>query len=216
MLLKRVLEAPKPCVVKDTNNADLSNLELEQGRYEAKIAGRRYEAVDPDNRLVAAELEVRWNAALRRVDNRLLDFDFVSPTLPGPDKELLLNLAQDLPTVWNAPTADMRLKQRIVRILIEEIVADVDEEKHKIVLLIHWAGGRYSELHIQKNGLGKHQRCTGVDVIEVVRQMSGKFPRRADRSHPEPSWFANGSRQRSEYTAGIRSAPLSRSAKQQG
>jgi len=70
----------------------------------------------------------------------------------------------------------MRLKQRIVRILIEEIVADVDEEKRKIVLLIHWAGGQHSELNIQKNGSGKHQRCTGVDAIAVVRQMSGKFP----------------------------------------
>jgi DNA invertase Pin-like site-specific DNA recombinase len=154
-------------------------LELEQGRYEAKIAARRYEAVDPDNRLVAAELEVRWNDALRRVaalENRLRDFDVMSPGPPVPDKELLLSLAQDLPAVWNAPAADMRLKQRIVRILIEEIVADVDEEKRKIVLLIHWAGGRHSELNIQKNGLGKHQRCTGVDAIEVVRQMSGKFP----------------------------------------
>ena len=44
------------------------------------------------------------------------------------------------------------------------------------MLLVHWAGGRHSELRIQKNGLGKHQRCTGVDAIEVVRQMSGKFP----------------------------------------
>lgn len=70
----------------------------------------------------------------------------------------------------------MRLKQRIVRILIEEIVADVDQEKREIVLLIHWAGGRHSELRIRKNGLGKHQRCTGVEAIEVVRQMSGKFP----------------------------------------
>jgi hypothetical protein len=154
-------------------------LELEQGRYEVRISARRYEAVDPDNRLVAAELEMRWNAALHRVqelENRLRDFDVNSPAPPVPDKELLLSLAQDLPAVWNASTADMRLKQRIVRILIEEIVADVDEEKHEIALLIHWAGGRHSELRIRKNGTGKHQRCTGAEAIEVVRRMSGKFP----------------------------------------
>jgi excisionase family DNA binding protein len=69
----------------------------------------------------------------------------------------------------------MRLKQRIVRILIEEIVADVDDRKHEIVLLIHWAGGRHSELRIKKNGLGKHQRCTSADAIEIIWQMSGKF-----------------------------------------
>jgi len=153
-------------------------LELEQARYEAKLAARRYEAVDPDNRLVRAELEARWNAALRKVqelEDRLRDFDLGAQTPAIPDKKVLLSLAQDLPAVWNAPATDMRLKQRIVRILVEEIVADVDDQKHEILLLIHWAGGRHSELRIRKNGLGKHQNCTGVDAIEVVRQMSGKF-----------------------------------------
>jgi len=152
-------------------------LEVEQARYEAKLAARRYEAVDPDNRLVIAELEVRWNAALRKVqelEERLRDFD-LRPTPAIPDKEVLVTLAQDLPAVWNASTTDMRLKQRIVRILVQEIVADVDDQKREIVLLIHWAGGRHSELRIKKNGLGKHQHCTSVDAIEVVRQMSGKF-----------------------------------------
>ena len=59
-----------------------------------------------------------------------------------PKQEILMSLAQDLPAVWNASTNDMRLKQRIVRILIHEIVADVDREEnyHAITLLIHWAG----------------------------------------------------------------------------
>ena len=143
------------------------------------MAARRYEAVDPDNRLVISELEARWNAALRKVqelEDRLRDFDLRTHTPAIPDKEVLLSLAQDLPAVWNAPTADMRLKQRIVRILVEEIVADVDDQQHEIVLLIHWAGGRHSELRVKKNEPGKHQRCTSVDAIEVVRQMSGKFP----------------------------------------
>ena len=69
----------------------------------------------------------------------------------------------------------MRLKQRIVRILVHEIVADVDEKASEIVLLIHWAGGRHSELRIKKNGLGRHRRCTSVEAIEVIRQMAGKF-----------------------------------------
>jgi len=57
-----------------------------------------------------------------------------------PDKETLCSLAQDLPAVWNSPATDMRLKQRIVRILIEEIIADVDDAASEIVLLIHWTG----------------------------------------------------------------------------
>jgi len=153
-------------------------LELEQARYEAKLSARRYEAVDPDNRLVAAELEARWNATLQKVhelEDGLRQFDLGLKLPAIPDKEILLSLAQDLPSVWNSANTDMSLKQRIVRILIREIVADVEQDKQQIMLLIHWAGGRHSELRIKKNGLGKHRRCTGVEAVEVVRQMAGKF-----------------------------------------
>jgi len=153
-------------------------LEIEQTRYEAKLAARRYEAVDPDNRLVAAELEARWNASLEKVsglENRLQQFDAEANIPAIPDKEVLLSLAQDLQAVWDSSKSDMRLKQRIVRILIQEIVADVESDRQEIVLLIHWAGGRHSELRIKKNGTGKHARCTSVEAVEVIRQMAGKF-----------------------------------------
>ncbi len=153
-------------------------LELEQARYEAKLSARRYEAVDPDNRLVAAELEARWNGALQKVtvlENRLLQFDTAIRIPAIPDKEILLSLAQDLPGVWNSPASDMRLKQRIVRILIQEIVADVGADKQEIVLLIHWVGGQHSELRIKKNQTGKHRRCTGMEAVQVIRNMAGHF-----------------------------------------
>jgi AraC-like DNA-binding protein len=94
--------------------------------------------------------------------------------LPFPTEVFLLSLAQDLPAVWNAATADMRLKQRIMRILIQEIVADVDEATSEVVLLIHWAGGRHSELRVKKNRLGQHRLCTSLEAIEVIRQLAGK------------------------------------------
>lgn len=150
-------------------------LEVEQARYEAQLAARRYEAVDPDNRLVAAELEFRWNAALQKageVEDRLQKFDAGVGLPPMPDRAVLMSLAQDLPTVWNASTTDMRLKQRIVRILIHEIVVDVNEKEHEVQLLIHWAGGRHSELRVKKNRSGEHRRRTSMDAIEVMRQMA--------------------------------------------
>jgi excisionase family DNA binding protein len=151
-------------------------LELEQARYEGRLAARRYENIDPENRLVASELESRWNASLVRVqelNNKLIKFDSGTGLTPLPDKEVLLSLAQDLPTVWHAPSCDKRLKQRIVRILVHEIVADVDENNHEVVLLIHWAGGRHSELKVKKNKTGQHRRCTSMEAIEVLRQMAG-------------------------------------------
>jgi hypothetical protein len=153
-------------------------LEAEQARYEARLAARRYEAVDPDNRLVSAELEARWNGALHRardLDEKLEAFGREVPSPSVPSREILLSLAQDLPAIWKAPATDMRLKQRIVRILIHEVVADIDDTQHAITLLIHWAGGRHSELRVRKNLTGRHGRSTSLEAIEVVRQMAGKF-----------------------------------------
>ncbi len=155
------------------------SLELEQAQYEVRLAARRYEAVDPDNRLVAAELEVRWNAALQsagEVEQRLRRNELPDNATRIPDKETLASLAQDLPAVWHSTATEMRLKQRIIRILIEEIIADVDESTTEIVLMIHWTGGRHSELRVKKNTTGKHSRCTSLEAIEIIRQMAGKFP----------------------------------------
>jgi len=155
------------------------SLELEQAQYEVRLAARRYEAVDPDNRLVAAELEARWNAALQsagEVEQRLRQNELPDNAARIPDKETLASLAQDLPAVWNSAATEMRLKQRIVRILVEEIIADVDESATEIVLMIHWTGGRHSELRVKKNLTGKHSRCTSLEAIEIIHQMAGKFP----------------------------------------
>jgi DNA invertase Pin-like site-specific DNA recombinase len=151
-------------------------LELEQARYEAQLAERRYESVDPAQRLVASELEARWNRALEKVqelENRLQAG--ASSPRPRPDKEALLALAEDLPAIWNAPETDMRLKQRLTRILIEEIVADVDEKTNEIVLVIHWAGGRHSELRVAKNKIGHHGHANKMEVLDIVRQMASQY-----------------------------------------
>jgi excisionase family DNA binding protein len=155
------------------------SLELQQAQYEVRLAARRYEAVDPDNRLVAAELEARWNTALQsagEVEKRLCENELPDNATRIPDKETLFSLAQDLPAVWNSATTDMRLKQRIIRILIEEVIADVDEAASEVILVIRWTGGRHSELRVKKNLTGKHSRCTSLETIEIIRQMAGKFP----------------------------------------
>jgi hypothetical protein len=176
--VEAALEAAQQAVAQRKEQRRTIELAFEQANYEAQLAARRYAAVDPANRLVAAELEVRWNAELEKVkqlDHKLCEYDLANSTRSLPDRETLLSLAHELPLVWNSPGADMRLKQRILRILIREIVADVDDHNQEIVLLIHWAGGRHSELRVKKNKTGKHQHCTAVEAVEVVRQTAGKF-----------------------------------------
>jgi len=176
--LQAALEAAEQMQQKRRDLRKAIELELEQARYEARLAARRYESVDPEQRWVAAELEARWNTALQKtkeIEGKLQHFDEESQSAPVPNKEVLLSLAQDLPTIWNSPSTDMRLKQRIVRILIREIIADVEEKSREVVLVIHWAGGHHSELRVKKSESGRGRRCTDPEAIEVLRQMAGKF-----------------------------------------
>jgi len=151
-------------------------LERQQAEYEVKLAARRYEQVDPDNRLVAAELEARWNTAmarLRECEARLL----ASSTSKAPpvDREALLTLARDLRSVWTSSSADMRTKQRLVRCLVEEIVVDLDDSSREVILVIHWRGGQHSELRVRKPRPGEHTMRNSAEVDQVLRQMGARW-----------------------------------------
>jgi DNA invertase Pin-like site-specific DNA recombinase len=121
-------------------------LERQQAEYEVLLARRRYESVDPANRLVAAELEARWNAALVRLRDceARVDAARAAPST-APDRGCLLSLASDLEAAWNASDTAMSAKQRLVRALIREIVVDLDEEAREVILVIHWRGGHHSD-----------------------------------------------------------------------
>jgi hypothetical protein len=100
--------------------------DLEGARYDASLASRRYELVDPAKRHVARELEARWNEALERVgglERRIDELCTMSAARPKIDRARLLQLARDLPAVWNASSTDTRTKQRLIHILVQEIVA---------------------------------------------------------------------------------------------
>jgi DNA invertase Pin-like site-specific DNA recombinase len=161
----------------DRARAEALNLELEAARYQAQLAERRYEASDPENRLVTAELEARWNASLARVCEAQKNVDALAlpTTKQAPDRDALMKLSEDLPRVWDAPTRPMRIKQRIAQILLTEIVVDVDTTRHDIVALLHWRGGRHSELRIPRNKRGERAGATSHDAIAVIETLAGRF-----------------------------------------
>jgi DNA invertase Pin-like site-specific DNA recombinase len=155
--------------------------ELEEAKYEADLAARRHEAVDPAKRLVARELESRWDAALAqvsRLEERLAHHDATAASRPQVDHDALLALAHDLPVAWNAPTADMRTKQRIVRILIHEVVVDLDASTNEAIVTIHWAGGRHTEVRVARVRGGRYPDDRHPSAVEVVQKMGGQWPDR--------------------------------------
>lgn len=177
MALEAAQEADQMRKSQDAERRRIADLELEQARYEALLAERRYAACDPENRLIAAQLEKSWEAALRRVQvcEEKLESRADSSAPPiGIDS--LENLAGDLQAAWNAPTATMRVRQRLVRTLIEDIVADLDETSGEIVLTIHWKGGQHTELRTRKPKSGEHRRRASDEAHAVIRSMAGRWP----------------------------------------
>src|SRR5215213_10127989 len=141
-------EAERLTMEVHTERIRMFELELQQARYEASLAERRYAACDPDNRLIAAQLEKSWETALRRIEAcqaRLEAARSPDPRVVPPD---FTGLADDLGAVWNAPGVTMRTRQQLLRSLVVDIIADVDEATREVVLTIHWRGGQHSQLHV--------------------------------------------------------------------
>ena len=144
--------------------------DLEAARYAADRAFRQYDAADPENRLVTSELEARWNKVLARVgeiEARIAKHRTVTPQPFPMSASQVTDLAGNLRTVWTAPTTDTRLKKRIVRTLINEVVADLDDGASEIVLVIHWVGGVHTELRLPKRRRGQ-RNATPDDIVNAV------------------------------------------------
>lgn len=162
-------------VVEDGEKRGALEMALEKARYESRLAQRRFEAVDPDNRLVAAELELRWNHALQRVrdiEDRLEEHSQGTRALTALERQRLLELAADLPAVWNHAACSVELKKRILRTVIEQIVIKDEGDRREHVLSVHWKGGVHTSLRIKRQGCGHHRRVTNRDAIELVEELS--------------------------------------------
>lgn len=154
---------------------EAARTELEEATYDANLAQRRHAAVDPARRLVARELERRWEEALERVrqlEARVQSLSEDVARAPKIGREQLLALAKDLPRVWNSTAEDTRPKQRIVRALIQEVVVDVDEDRREAVAVIHWTGGRHTELRVARNRsyYPKHLVTNAVKAIRALAE----------------------------------------------
>ena len=151
---------------------------LQQARYEATLARRQYDSVDPENRLVASELETRWNARLQRVQELEEEVNQLKSEqgdgLSGRERERLFDLARDIPAVWNHPLAPAALKKRILRTVVNEIVASLCEER--IGLVIHWQGGDHTELGVVRSRSGEHRWQTDVETERIIGELSRMMP----------------------------------------
>lgn len=173
--VEAALIAANESLAADDQVIEALRAELEGARYAADRAWRQYDATDPENRLVADELERRWNDALERVrdiEERVRRHEVARERTTIPGAEVFESLASDLQSVWNDSNVEMKLRKRIARALIEEIVVDVDDEQGQITLFIHWKGGVHTELKVRKYARGENRAHTPDEVIEAIRVLA--------------------------------------------
>jgi hypothetical protein len=157
-------------------------LSLQHARYEAAHARRQYDAVDPANRLVAGELERRWNEALRavaRVEGEIAALIAHRPSPLGePERQQLMALGADLERAWLHPAATAGTRKRILRAALTEIV--VRRDGAIIHAVLHWQGGDHTELHVKQrlNAAGRYNPRIPDDTITLVRELARLMPDR--------------------------------------
>ncbi len=157
-------------------------LSLQHARYEAAHASRQYDAVDPANRLVASELERRWNEALQAVAG--IEAEIASlverrpPPLGEPERRQLMAFAADLERAWSHPAATAATRKRILRAALTEII--VRRDGGIIGAVLHWQGGDHTELHVKQrlNAAGRFNPRRPDDTITLVRDLARLMPDR--------------------------------------
>ena len=151
-------------------------LQLERAQYEADRAFRQFDSVEPENRLVARTLERQWNEALKNAEELQTQIrdrkQKFQNQLSKIETEQIRRLAQDLPTLWNAPTTTDKDQKQLLRAAIEEV--QLSKRNRDVTVKILWMGGAITEkiVHLPKV---RSKRAASLDLVELIRQLAKKF-----------------------------------------
>jgi excisionase family DNA binding protein len=154
-------------------------LAVERARFEAERARRQFDAVEPENRLVARTLERAWEAALTA--QRQAEADLVAqrtrrPTrLTAGEMAWLSRAGADVRAVFNAPTTSWRERKQLLRAIVTEVVVTVRLEDRQADVRIIWEGGASTDFVLALNRTGGHFRATDEDTVALVRRLAERY-----------------------------------------
>lgn len=151
-------------------------LQLEQARYEARLAQRQYDAVDPSNRLVAAELERRWNEKLERVAQLERTYTQAERdaawNLTAEERAAITELSRDLPAIWSAETTTNQERKQLLRMAIESVQLDGISHAGQIEMQIRWRSGAVTSLSVKRAAPGEGSLKTPAEAVSRIHEMA--------------------------------------------
>ena len=154
-------------------------LQLEQARYEARLAQRQYDAVDPDNRLVASELERRWNEKLERVARLEQAYSQAEQEaewhITAEERKTIQELSQNLPLVWNSPSTTNQERKQLLRLAIESVQLDGVSQPGQIEIQIRWRSGTTTRSCIKRPAPGEGSLKTPPNAVAKIHEMAGRY-----------------------------------------
>ncbi len=152
---------------------------LERCKYEVDRAQRQYQTVEPENRLVARELERQWEQALHQLKMLTEDYARFRQTHPvvlsAEERNLIRSLSENLPALWKASTTSASDCQRIVRVLMERIVIHVHDASEHVDVTLNWSGGFVSQHELVRPVYGYHQLADYERLIGRIEELRRKL-----------------------------------------
>jgi DNA invertase Pin-like site-specific DNA recombinase len=147
---------------------------LDQLEYEARKAFEQYDAVDARNRLVAGELERRWNQKLEEIEatkRRLAGLNGKRYSLSAEEEARILAMGENFSDIWQSDCCPPALKKMIFRTVVEEVIVRTDAEKRTLQFTVHWKGGTHTQLTMERPRSAT-DCATSVDALDVIRRMA--------------------------------------------
>jgi DNA invertase Pin-like site-specific DNA recombinase len=172
--LEASLKAIEDLSAQNTAQHDALSSKLEQLEYEAKKAFEQYNSVDARNRLVAAELERRWNQKLEDIEvtkRRLSSLDGERHSLSAEEEQRVRCMGEHFAEIWNSDHCPPTMKKMIFRTVVEEIIVCTDSEKNILQFTIHWKGGVHTRLEMQRPRSAT-ETTTPTDALNIIRRMA--------------------------------------------
>jgi DNA invertase Pin-like site-specific DNA recombinase len=201
---------------------------LDRAAYEVALARRQYDAVDPEHRLVARELERRWDESLRAQEQRQADygrFQRECPTrLSDTEREQILALAEDLPALWQADSTTPEDRQTIARMLLDQVVVSIEGDTDRVDVELCWAGG-FTSRHALYRPVQTYRQLSNyeqlIERLDALRAEGKSLASTADVLNAEgfhppkrASQFTAAMLSRFLRERGVRSGPLPRSVRE--
>lgn len=177
--LEAVLRAMNDIEAQQGRQKRLWDLEVERSEQAEERCRRKFEEVEPGNRLVARKLEERWEEALKILEESRRARDRRISQLPTPlneeEKAELRRVVAQVPKLWTASSTSAKDRKEIARLLIHHVDVGYAPDGQHLDVKIHWVSGHVTEERVKVNRRGRPKRIVADSALQIIQKMAPDY-----------------------------------------